>query len=215
MTKRPADTKTFILDTAQELIQRFGINGMSYQDISEVVGIRKASIHTHFRTKDDLVAALLDRYTDEFLGLVDGIISSEAAAAVKLRQYCDLFAANLRDGNQDKACLCGMLGAELETLNSQVVERVQDFLTENEARLLTILEEGRQNGSFLFPGSSDAMAKLIFSLLEGASLMTRAKGGLPQFQAIAEQLLTLLKQKAAEPSANPAAQISQKTNLSQ
>src|SRR5689334_9607965 len=42
------DTKTAIMDAAQELIQRGGANAMSYQDISEAVGIRKASIHHHF-----------------------------------------------------------------------------------------------------------------------------------------------------------------------
>lgn len=48
---KEVDTKTQILDVAQDLIQRLGVNGMSYQDISEVVGIRKASIHTHFPKK--------------------------------------------------------------------------------------------------------------------------------------------------------------------
>ncbi|WP_257998927.1 TetR/AcrR family transcriptional regulator [Fischerella thermalis] len=45
------DTRTQILDTAQDLIQRVGVNAMSYQDISEAVGIRKASIHYHFPSK--------------------------------------------------------------------------------------------------------------------------------------------------------------------
>ena len=57
------DTKTAILDAAQELIQRRGVNAMSYQHISEAIGIRKASIHHHFPTKDALLDALIQRYT--------------------------------------------------------------------------------------------------------------------------------------------------------
>lgn len=64
---KQTDTKTQILDVAQDLIQRLGVNGMSYQDISQGVGIRKASIHTHYPKKDDLLPALLDRYSDRFL----------------------------------------------------------------------------------------------------------------------------------------------------
>ena len=187
------NTQTAILDTAQELIQRVGVNAMSYADISAVVGIRKASIHYHFPTKDDLVAALLDRYNPSFLKLVDLIVASPESAEIKLRRYCGLFEATLSSGEQDKACLCGMLGAELATLKNPLVTRVTQFYQDNEMRLAQILTEGRESGLFKFPGDINAMAKLIFSLLEGGILIVRADGGVDQFRAIVEQLLKLVK----------------------
>jgi TetR/AcrR family transcriptional regulator, transcriptional repressor for nem operon len=190
---KSTDTKTLILDAAQDLIQRLGVNGMSYQDISQVVGIRKASIHTHFPTKDDLVATLLDRYNAYFLRLVDNIIVSGESPEMKLRQYCGLFEATLKSGNQDKACLCGMLGAELATLKSPLVERIRTFYQDNEERLAKILHQGLEAGSFRFTGEVQATAALIFSLLEGGILIARARGGTQQFQAIIEQLMQLVK----------------------
>lgn len=186
------DTKTLILDTAQELIQRLGVNAMSYQDISQVVGIRKASIHTHFRTKDDLVATLLDRYNAYFLRLVDHIVASTDPPDTKLRRYCGLFEATLSSGAQDKACLCGMLGAELATLNSPLVERIRAFYQDNEERLVVILNEGCDAGIFRFAGDVQATATLIFSLLEGGILIARAGGGPQQYRAVIEQLMQLV-----------------------
>jgi TetR/AcrR family transcriptional repressor of nem operon len=55
------DTKTSILDAAQALIQRGGANAMSYQHISDAIGIRKASIHHHFPTKEVLLEAVIQR----------------------------------------------------------------------------------------------------------------------------------------------------------
>ena len=55
------DTKTAILDAAQALIQRGGANAMSYQHISQAIGIRKASIHHHFATKEALLEAVIQR----------------------------------------------------------------------------------------------------------------------------------------------------------
>lgn len=55
------DTRTKILDAAQDLIQRVGVNAMSYKHISDTVGIRKASIHHHFPKKENLVDELLKR----------------------------------------------------------------------------------------------------------------------------------------------------------
>jgi len=190
---RQEDTKTLILDVAQDLIQRLGVNGMSYQDISEVVGIRKASIHTHFPKKDDLLAALLDRYNDRFLRLVDGIIAASDGPEVKLRRYCGLFEATLYSGSQDKACLYAMVGAELATLNDPSVERVRHFYRENEARLVLILDQGRATRDFQFAGESQTTAALIFSLLEGGMLIARAHGGASQFHQVIEQLIQFIK----------------------
>jgi TetR/AcrR family transcriptional repressor of nem operon len=187
------NTQTQILDTAQELIQRVGLNAMSYADISEAIGIRKASIHYYFPTKDDLVSALLKRYSPYFLRLVDAILESPLSPEVKLRQYCALFEATLSGGEEDKACLCGMLGAELKTLNSPLVELINEFYQGNTVRLEKLLTEGRELGDFKFPGEIKAMARLIFSLLEGGLLIARAKGGINQFREIVEQLMQLVR----------------------
>lgn len=187
-----SDTKTQILDVAQDLIQRVGVNGMSYQDISDRVGIRKASVHTHFPKKDDLVTALLDRYSDRFLRLVDSILESSDGSEVKLRRYCGLYEATLSAGNQDKTCLCAMLGAELVSLSDPLVERVRYFYRANVERLGTLLEAGLQDGSFRFLGDSGAMAALIFGVLEGGMLVARVHGGATQFHQSIEQLMRLV-----------------------
>ena len=188
-----ANTKILILDVAQDLIQRLGVNCMSYQDISKSVGIHKASIHTHFPRKDDLLAALLDRYSDRFLQIVDGILTSNDAPEVKLRRYCGLFETTLSSGNQDRACLYAMLGAELETLSHPLVERVRSFYQANEEKLAILLKDGHTDGSFRINGDLQTMASLIFQLLEGGMLVARVQGGSEQFHKVIEQLMLLVK----------------------
>jgi TetR/AcrR family transcriptional regulator, transcriptional repressor for nem operon len=188
-----SDTKTAILDAAQQLIQRSGANAMSYQHISEAIGIRKASIHYHFPSKDALLEALIQRYTAYFLGLVDTIIESKRDARAKLRAYAELFEATLREGRQDKACLCGMLGAELSTLASPAAAGVRRFYRENQKRLVRILEEGKAQKQFHYRGDTNVVAEMIFSLLEGGALVARAEGGHKRLHAMVEQTVTLLQ----------------------
>jgi len=187
-----SDTKTAIMDAAQALIQRGGANAMSYQDISDAIGIRKASIHHHFPTKDGLVDAVIQRYMAYFLGLVDGIVQSKLDPAAKLRKYAGLFEATLFEGKQDKACLCGMLGAELSTLGSPAAAGVRRFYRENEARLARVLDEGREKEQFHFKGEAKMVAAVIFSMLEGGALVVRAEGGHKRLHAMVEQALKLL-----------------------
>ncbi|MGV2827316.1 TetR/AcrR family transcriptional regulator [Myxosarcina sp. GI1(2024)] len=188
-----SNTQTQILDAAQELIQRVGLNAMSYADISKAVGIRKASIHYYFPAKENLVVALLDRYSVCFFRLVDSILESSESSEVKLRHYCGLFAATLGSGEKDKACLCGMLGAEFKTLSSTSIARLTQFYQDNRVRLVKLLEQGQQAGEFEFLGQVDAMADLIFSSLEGGLLIARSDGGEAQFQNLVEQLILAVK----------------------
>ena len=48
------DTAQQILDVAQDLVRCRGYSAFSYADISKQVGIRKASIHYHFSSKEEL-----------------------------------------------------------------------------------------------------------------------------------------------------------------
>jgi TetR/AcrR family transcriptional repressor of nem operon len=188
------DTKTAIMDAAQELIQSRGANAMSYQDISAAVGIRKASIHHHFPTKDDLIEAVIERYAVYVFGLMDGIFRSKVDAAAKLRRYAGLFEATLSDGKCDKACLFAMLGAELSTLDSPAAAAVRRFYDDSETRLARVLEEGREKGQFHFKGEPKRVAAMFFALLEGGALIARAEGGPKRLHAMAEQALKLLQE---------------------
>lgn len=187
------DTRTAIMDTAQQLIQRGGANAMSYQHISDAIGIRKASIHHHFPTKEHLIEAVIQRYAAYFLKLVDAIVESKLDPAAKLRKYAGLFEATLCEGQQDKACLCGMLGAELATLGNPAATGVRRFYRDNEARLTKILEEGLRREAFRFKGDTKLVAAMIFSLLEGGALVVRAEGGHKRLHTMVEQTITLLQ----------------------
>src|SRR3954453_7862902 len=156
------DTRSLILDAAQDLIQRLGANAMSYQHLSEAVGIRKASIHYHFPAKQDLLAALIERYHGYFVGLVDRLIAEESDPARMLDRYVGLFEATLREGEHDKACLCGMLGAELASLGDEAARGIRHFFKANQGRLAAILERGRDARVFGFNGDPTALAGLIF-----------------------------------------------------
>jgi len=76
MTLDPAlhDTRTRLLDTALRLFSEHGIDGTSLQMIADALGVTKAAVYYHFKTKDEIVEAIirppvreLDRILDEAL----------------------------------------------------------------------------------------------------------------------------------------------------
>ena len=55
-----------VVDAAEGLVQQHGYNGFSYDDVAQLVGIKKPSIHHHFPKKGELVAVVAQRYTHRF-----------------------------------------------------------------------------------------------------------------------------------------------------
>lgn len=177
------DTRTAILDEAQRLVQTRGVNGMSYDDISHAVGIRKPSVHHHFRTKADLLSAVIERYTEVFLKAVDEIERSNADGYNKLKRFVGLFEATLRQEKGRAVCLCGMLASELSTLDEDSAAGVRQFYRQTISRLAAILEAGGRDGSLTLVGGTEPTADMVFSMLEGGLMTCRVSGGLKRFRA--------------------------------
>src|SRR3954463_4416416 len=57
-----AETRQAIIQAAADLLQKVGYRSFSFRDLAEVVGVRSASNHYHFRTKADLGVALVEWY---------------------------------------------------------------------------------------------------------------------------------------------------------
>jgi AcrR family transcriptional regulator len=58
-TGAPADTRARILDVALELFTEHGFEGTTLQQIADRLGFTKAALYYHFRSKDDLLQALI------------------------------------------------------------------------------------------------------------------------------------------------------------
>jgi AcrR family transcriptional regulator len=64
-----------ILDTASELFYRDGYQAVGIDTIVERSGVAKMTLYRHFPSKDDLIAAYLERADAEFWAWLDGEIA--------------------------------------------------------------------------------------------------------------------------------------------
>lgn len=173
------DTATRVMDAAEALIQQRGYGGFSFDDVAQVVGIRKPSVHHHFRTKADLVAALARRYTERFESALAAIDIARRDPLARLNAYVKLFAATYaQDG---RLCVCGMLGAEADSLPADVAEAVASFFQLNLIWLAAALRDAQRSGQLTSAQRAGDLAELMLSTLEGAMVVGRGarSGGGP------------------------------------
>jgi TetR/AcrR family transcriptional repressor of nem operon len=199
--RRNADTDTAaaILDVAERLVQTRGFNAFSYADVAAELGITKPALHYHFAGKAELGEALLARYTARFSQALETIGGTEADGATKLGAYADLYAHVLA---QDRMCLCGMLAADYHTLSEPMRRAVITFFDENETWLAGLIEEGRDDGSLRFEGTSREVAQMIIGTLEGALLIARTYRDPDRFAGAARRLMAEISTPVS-PTATP------------
>jgi len=180
------DTKSNILDSAEDLIQRVGINAMSYKHISDAVGIRKASIHHHFPKKKDMVDALLSRCEISYGSHYRTIVETQNSAQKKLRMLADVFAQGLMN---NKLCLVGMISSDMNTLDPGSCKILEKTVQSTIKLFSTAFAQGRNEGSLDFPGTDREAAYTFFSFLVGNQIAARVKGGETAFKSSTEIII--------------------------
>jgi TetR/AcrR family transcriptional regulator, transcriptional repressor for nem operon len=188
--ERRGDTAERLLETAGALVQTRGFNAVSFGDLAERIGIKTASIHHHFPTKEDLGVALVEGYRTAMGEARANIQQERADVPGRLRAYAELFAGTLKSGN--RMCLGGMLAADLETLPPRLQRQVRAFITDETTWMASLLDAGRRAGALKFEGDATSCAQALFASLEGAMLIARTGGGAQAFRPMAERLIASL-----------------------
>ncbi|MGE2728003.1 TetR/AcrR family transcriptional regulator [Mycolicibacterium vaccae] len=76
-----APTRQRLLDVAIELFRRYSVAGTSLQMISDELGLTKSAIYHHFRTRDELLEAILEPVLTELAQLVETAGAQRSARA--------------------------------------------------------------------------------------------------------------------------------------
>lgn len=181
-----------ILDVAQSLVVAGGYNGFSYADISDAVGVRKASIHHHFPTKANLVAALVKRYVQRTGESLDALRAHFLTPSEQLDAYVAYWQKCVVDGTQP-FCVCAMLASEMPLVPDEVALEVRVHFENLATWLAVVLKEGAQQGAFWLDASPENEAQMFMASVHGALLSARAFGDAQLFLAIMEPQVTKLR----------------------
>ncbi|MFC4602741.1 TetR/AcrR family transcriptional regulator [Rhodococcus kronopolitis] len=104
--RRPGATaQAEILDAAAELFTTKGFSSTSTRQIAEMVGMRQASLYHHFATKDDILAALLDKTVSAPMDLATRLLERGEPAAVRLYALILFDAGQLMSGRWNLGAL--------------------------------------------------------------------------------------------------------------
>ena len=157
-----------IIDAATKAAKQNGLKSLSFRQLADEVGVKSSSVHYHFPTKLDLAESMVRNHTQYFETLLSDIAQREQTLQGKLNALIQIF-EEVRKSND--MCLCGMMAAEINTLNPNTRTALKEFFDMTEHWLIHVIEQHRDD--IQTPISLQALGHVMLSGLEGAILLDR------------------------------------------
>lgn len=152
-----------VLDAALRLFARYGVSGASLQMIADEIGVTKAAVYHQFRTKNEIVVAVMERELDELeltLGAAEEEPSPARARELALTSVVDFAVRHRRYWNvlQNDPVIVRVMAHH--TRFNQLIARIYDVLLGPHADPVPVaLMAGAIGGALAHP--------LVHPLLDG------------------------------------------------
>jgi TetR/AcrR family transcriptional repressor of nem operon len=190
------DTRQRILVSAWELIYARSFGDVGVQAICQYAGVNKGSFYHFFRSKQELVLAVLDEFSLDFeQDLLGRALRSELAPLARLEQLWELvyrFQQTVAEVHgQALGCLFGNLSAELSSLDPEVRRRIEGIFDRLRERLAETLDQAQADAS-LPPLDSRASADAMLAYLQGLQLLSRTRNDPEVIRRLGPAMLQVL-----------------------
>ncbi|RYP83798.1 TetR/AcrR family transcriptional regulator [Nocardioides guangzhouensis] len=137
-------TADSILDTAEEVLRRYGPAKTTVVDVARALAVSHGSVYRHFPSKAALRDAVTQRWLDRVSAPLADVVAGDGPAAERLRSWVGLLAAT----KQGIAREDPELFATFRQVTSEAGEVVDAHVAHLAAQLARIVEAGRDDGEF-------------------------------------------------------------------
>jgi len=121
--------KERLINTASDLFYQNGYNNTGINEVIEKAKVAKASLYTHFKTKDDLCVAYLQNKEGQYLSNLRTAVKNKPKGKLQILTLFDHLRDIYREDNFKGNCSSNIL-AEIPMENTKIREEVAKQKTE-------------------------------------------------------------------------------------
>ena len=157
-------TKEKIISIADRLFYENGFEHTSFADIAAAVNISRGNFYYHFKTKDDILNAVIDLRKQNTQALLQQWEAQSDAPIDRIRSYINIVATN-KSAIKEYGCPVGTLCTELSKLN-HISEQAA-------ASLFTLFQTwlARQFCAMGFKNNTDFLALHVLGWSQGVATL--------------------------------------------
>lgn len=191
-------TRERLLETARELFHAQGFTPTGLAQILSQAGVGSGSLYHFFRSKEDLLLAILERYKDMLWPvLLEPIVERVEDPVERVFALLDRYRGLLVESGYRYGCPIGNLALELDEFHPDAVSRVEENFSGWRDAVAGWLELAGER----FPPATnfDRLAIFILTTMEGGVMQSRTRRSVGPFDesvAALREYLNLLTEKA-------------------
>ena len=170
-----------LIECGLKMIQRKGIHALTLREIGKQLGVSRSAAYRHFKDKEALLSAICEA----------GFVSFGNAVDAARKDAGEGFAAQMDAVALAYARFAAEHRAQFEVMFAAVLESGAEELGggRNLRIMEEIIREGQKTGE-VRPGDPAAMARVVWALVHGASLLRMdGDGAEPPFIRFSTELL--------------------------
>lgn len=162
-----SETRRHIVDAADRLFYERGFEATSFADIAEDVGLSRGNFYYHFRTKDEILEAVIAQRLAQTGAMLEAWEQDGASPADRIRSFIHILIAN-RTTIMAYGCPVGTLCSELAKLDHGAKG--------NAARLFTLFRDwlARQFAAMGLGSEADGLALHLLMRSQGVAALANA-----------------------------------------
>jgi TetR/AcrR family fatty acid metabolism transcriptional regulator len=171
MSPRPNvsdERKAQILNASEIVFAQKGLNDARMDDIAQETGVSKGVLYLYFKSKDDLIIAILDRVFQRQFKDAESLVGSDHSAEKSIRQFAEFVI-------RDIAAIVRLTPIAYELLalafrNKYVKKSLKMYFSRYMDVLVPLIQRGIDSGEFRAVNAQD-MAITAGAIFEGTILL--------------------------------------------
>ncbi|MFC4527172.1 TetR/AcrR family transcriptional regulator [Dyella halodurans] len=162
------ENKRAIVAAAEKLFRERGVAAVGLAELTKAAGFTQGGFYNHFKSKDALVAAVMEKAMEEGAAeLVAGIEASRAKAADPMQQHIEWYLSPDHLANIEAGCPLTAFAGDVRRLGKEARQSYADGLALNFNELAKVIDGDN-------PREQRKMAVALFSQMVGSLLLSRA-----------------------------------------
>ncbi|MBK1895140.1 TetR/AcrR family transcriptional regulator [Chryseobacterium paridis] len=190
--------KSQILQTAQELYQRYGIKKVTMDDVAKAVGKTRSALYYYFKNRDELFEAVMISLVDEVKNELEEIIYKEKKLESRIQAFCFAKVKGFNKTRNFISAIEARMDSEERSKYSDIIWQIHQRMMQSETTLLKrVIHESAETGEILKPDPKviDTLLFVLLSSIRGIRRESVSENYKGQWEEGANMLAKMIVEK--------------------
>ncbi|HEY2583764.1 MAG TPA: TetR/AcrR family transcriptional regulator [Mucilaginibacter sp.] len=188
-------TRQFIIEKAAPIFNQKGMAGTAISDIMDATKLAKGGVYGNFESKDEICLESLNYLLKTLSDQINSSMEGKTLAKHKLFSILDFYKDRLLKGNTG-GCPILNFGTEADDTNPIIKQRIKEAISASQKRISDVIKEGHAAGEFKENFDAEMFAVKMFTMIEGAILISRIQSSNSNMKLITDILKSEIEENS-------------------